>query len=424
MGTTANFDLTQTAFMFNWIANSACIARGSASALADFVYCSLYGMNVQPPLSVQGWALPGMLPQIGSQLYGNPWNLVWGPGVYEFNDSNQKADNTAFVVYSASKDIYIVAIAGTNPAAFLNWLEEDLQVGPQDCVNWSGFSPTGPEPTPIPANQNAPQISLGTALGLWALGSQLQVTQYSKSSGTLVSFLQSLTGASTTQVIFTGHSLGGALSPTLANWALGPTGMTNFKGKIYAMPTAGPTPGNGTYQKAWDAAFQPYTPSGTFNSGNMVQALNRNVWNDQDVVPHAWQYILTSDATQFPPYFFYTKDNILLHSPDGDIAYALIGNWVKKAQDAGAGAFMTMAQNTTPFDIAKTTTTWPIQYYKDGFAVDMSAPGGIYADDLTYLGNLGTIHVWGYGPFAFNIDFSVFQQIHPQPLLTSSPSAS
>ena len=57
------------------------------------------------------------------------------------------------------------------------------------------------------------------------------------------------------------------------------------------MPTAGPTPGNSVYQKAWDAAFpsatSPAVNAGaqtpTFNPGNIVTALNCDVWNTDEL---------------------------------------------------------------------------------------------------------------------------------------------
>src|SRR5690349_16934679 len=98
MTTTANFDLTQTAFLFNWIANSSCLRPGPAGQQADLVYAALGGPGAQNP--ILGLKFPGLLTSLPT-LYGGNWEITWGPGVYQLDPSSGKADNTAFVVYNA-----------------------------------------------------------------------------------------------------------------------------------------------------------------------------------------------------------------------------------------------------------------------------------------------------------------------------------
>lgn len=435
------FDLTQTAFLFNGVANAASLTSGLPESLADFVYTGLYGSGKKViPLVDPMYLQPGVIAKLQTQMVGGDWALTWGPGVYSFTVST-KADNTAFVVYSQSLDTYIVAVAGTDPGAFRDWLLEDLLVGADCCVDWSNITFTGPRPakgtSTSKADATVPQVSLGTAIGVWALGGNLKLGKAAVNSQypTLAAYLLSLNPSNTalakpvsktTQLIFTGHSLGGALSPTLAAWAKGLSsigvapGLPDFPGQIYAMPTAGPTPGNVAYQKAWDAAFPP-TGVPPVNAGgvpfggkNLVTQLNLNVWNLQDVVPHAWTNILSTTSNQTPQIYFYSDGSDTLQTAIGAWKHTLLRDAVTKAAAAGAAGNMAMAANTLPFELdVNGVPNWPIQYYDGEIVESLEEPTGGDAEDKKLLGDLGTIHVSGYGPFAFGIPFSVYQTIHP-----------
>jgi len=419
MATTTNFDVTQTSYLFNWISNASSLQKGSSQQLADYVYCALYGSTNEHPNPFSDKTPPGLIPTLGSQLRGTDWQLSWGPGVYEIDPESGKADNTAYVVYSQSEDTYIIAIAGTDPHAFLDWLKEDFQVGPNDCVDWTPSIPTGARPTGIQADSTKEQISLGTALGIWALGSQLTLSQYAPTTDypRLADYLQNLKPKSNqSTLLFTGHSLGGALSPTLARWAKENTQFSN----ILAMPTAGPTPGNNAYQKAWDTQFQS-TLLNDINPGNLVNKLNRNVWNLQDVVPHAWQYIFTKNVqSSVPPsqqYYFSNASTDLIKlklvSQIGDlIPGTLFRSIASGRQNVADQAGMTRPKYTTPF-----SSSWPTFYYdKDDNVASLEQSTGPYYpdDDDVFLATLGLIHVWGYGSAAFGLDFSIFIQLHPK----------
>lgn len=415
MATTANFDLFQTAFLFNWAANSSCLIKGNAQDLADFVYHDLYG--TKSPIS--GYTLPGIFPQLGASFFGgNHWDLVWGPGVHIIDPLiSQKADNTAFVVYNSTIDTYVVAIAGTDPGAPLDWFVEDFEVGPNDCVAWDKTVATA-KPAKTGAALDQPQLSYGTAFGIWALGSQLTLSRHAPSGpSTLAGFLSGLTVTPTTRIIFTGHSLGGALSPTLAHWAKSFTGLSTAQ--VLALPTAGATPGNKAYQTAWDAAFPPTLPGSPVNLGDQVGYFNCDVWNQQDVVPHAWANIYTSSVQSAgtpPAQQFYFSEPSATQQPNlqtqlGPIEPGtLFRSLAAGRQAAGAGAYMTRSAHTTPFP-----TIWPLQYIDStGSAAALPQPFGPYTGDAsTFLGALAKIHVWGYGLCGFGLDLSVFLAIHP-----------
>ena len=75
-----------------------------------------------------------------------PWDVVWGPAVYESPNSD-RADNNMYVARSNGQPGFpelVVAIAGTNPYSLFDWLVEDLLVTPQ--VPWPSGKPFLPKP--------------------------------------------------------------------------------------------------------------------------------------------------------------------------------------------------------------------------------------------------------------------------------------
>jgi len=229
---------------------------------------------------------------------GNDWTVVWGPEVYvegpisgsqTATSAQFTTSNAMFVAYSAgssvntdSKGRYIVAIAGTNPKSVYDWFTEDFTLAPgttwQTALQtWAGNSKT------VNTTTN-PVITSGTYTGVTNL---LAMTSPTTSGGvTLVEYLQSLPPGTSTLTV-TGHSLGGALSPTLglalidknnpllSNWPLA---------QVNVYPTAGATPGNQAFS---DYFYTNFTASVATSSW---QVWNAVVWNKFDVVPNAWTY--------------------------------------------------------------------------------------------------------------------------------------
>jgi hypothetical protein len=121
----------------------------------------------------------------------------------------------------------------------------------------------------------------------------------------LVAFLQSLSSSSTQQatLIFSGHSLAGALSPPLALALFNPNGgklsLSNWS-KVYVYPTAGPTPGNADFGRYLSSVFPPSTPG-----SRLYQVWNSNVWNNIDVIPHAWKISMLDMITKLYPTSWY-----------------------------------------------------------------------------------------------------------------------
>ncbi|WP_162144307.1 lipase family protein [Methylocaldum szegediense] len=93
-------------------------------------------------------------------------------------------------------------------------------------------------------------------------------------------------------LIFTGHSLGGALSPTLAAWLYGNTQARKNWKNVYVLPTAGATPGNQQVVSFFSEQFPAIT------DGNQVYDIwNKVLRNTLDIVSHAW---LRSDLKKLP----------------------------------------------------------------------------------------------------------------------------
>ena len=187
------------------------------------------------------------------------WTLAWGPAVYRFPIAKYD-DNMMYVVrhVESSSELAIV-IRGTDPPALDDWLAEDFDV--DDQVGW-------------PAGDGDPKISKAISEGLHILVQKLEAPE------NLTTFLtneaRKAHPAGLTLHV-TGHSLGGALSPTLALWLHDNKSQWDPQGKavISVYPLAGPTPGNTAFANYYDSVL-----------GNTTYRL----WNPFDVVPRAWNH--------------------------------------------------------------------------------------------------------------------------------------
>ncbi|MDC0715087.1 hypothetical protein POL68_41955 [Stigmatella sp. ncwal1] len=221
------------------------------------------------------------LPDIHAAMEGQ-WSLAWGPAVFESQPSKTSyADNVMYVAASPDKSVYVVAIAGTNMSSDYDQKTEDLSVNTTKL--WTDAFPSL-KPYGVPSGINPwPVVSTGTALGVNALlGMKDPATQKS-----LVDFLRSLSATDSKTLIFGGHSLGGALAPTLALALFNPSGgpfSTGKWGHVYVLPVAGPTPGNQGLSEFFKQVFPPVS----LNLPQSYYAWNQNIWNSLDAIPHAW----------------------------------------------------------------------------------------------------------------------------------------
>lgn len=232
-------------------------------------------------------------------LIASDWKVVWGPGVYVAGadaTGSFLAANAAFVACSPSENRYVLAIAATDPLSTFDWVVEDFAITPtysyySAMTYWSGSQSSLPKPSD--GGKNIPSLTSATVNGVKNVLSLVDPN----SKTTLLSYLQNdLTLGSGQTLTVTGHSLGGALSPTLAlalvEKATQPvsnnpktanplTGLSASQVQFYA--TAGASPGNSTFTGLLAATLPPTT------SGQVPwQSWNADIYNIYDLVPSAW----------------------------------------------------------------------------------------------------------------------------------------
>jgi hypothetical protein len=199
-------------------------------------------------------------------LIGN-WEIAWGPVVYQALASNY-ADHVMYVAVNDA-NTYVVAIAGTNPKSDYDW---NLDLNVKETVSW--------HPSTDPNDPDL-KISQGTHDGVSNL-----LNMKDGVGKTLVDFLKEITNESAT-LIFTGHSLGGALSPTLALKLMNPYNEfglhKNGWKAVNCYPIAGPTPGDNNFANFFSQVF-PIESEGT----EVWKTWNALIWNNIDMVPNAW----------------------------------------------------------------------------------------------------------------------------------------
>lgn len=237
------------------------------------------------------------LPDIQKAMEGK-WSVVWGPAVFEATESSTSyADNVMYVAASPDQSVYVVAIAGTNGSSDYDKKDEDNSVNTTKL--FKDAFPRLP-PYSVPSGINPwPALSTGTAQGVNNL---LGMTDKLTTQKSLVDFLKSLSATGSKTLIFGGHSLGGALAPTLALALFNPSGgpiKTANWGHVYVLPVAGPTPGNAGLSQFFSQVF-PTTPANV-PQPQPQYAWNQDIWNSLDAVPHAWVVkMIKSIPTLYP----------------------------------------------------------------------------------------------------------------------------
>lgn len=275
---TQPYDIVQTVFQLSLAANGASNISATQTELQGYLNAYLNGGT--DPLGTQ---YAGFFPQMNPSLAGGDWKVVWGPCVYSRRPTlPSSATNAMYVAYSAKLSTYVVAIAATNSTSLYDWVVEDGDVSPIYQAKWPVVLPFVAK-AHLPYLPIQPAISAGTATGISNLLTQPAMVD--SVNGTLQSFLNHVASKDST-LIFCGHSLAGALSPTLALYLYPQPANTAWK-QVLVLPTAGASPGNAPFAKAFAQAYPP-TPSGVsapYGQWNVDYA------NAHDVVPHAWNQL-------------------------------------------------------------------------------------------------------------------------------------
>jgi hypothetical protein len=214
-------------------------------------------------------------------LIGN-WSAVWGPIVYAEDPTSNSvhADNTMGLYYNALDNLFVISIAGTNSNSTFGWFTEDFSVN--SLVEWES----------ITGVFNSGHISKGTSIGLNVLLSMKDANKNTFLEA-LSQYLTNNTIPSGAEIAVAGHSLGGALAPTLALYLSDKKSTWDPSNKlsISTYPTAGPTPGDKDFATYYEKQIK----------ANKI-AYNSK-YNAIDIVPHAWQ---STDLATIPS--FYDKD--------------------------------------------------------------------------------------------------------------------
>jgi lipase (class 3) len=197
---------------------------------------------------------------------GQSWTVVWGPAIYSFpiNYKGRHVDNAIYVVKNTASNDYAIAVAGTDAYSLADWIFEDFLVA--TTVPWLleiGYQPR-------------PRISLATFNGLTILlNIAPPCTPLPGAGQQLVKFLGSITKNGPINLYTTGHSLGGALAPSLTLALDDLRLLWDLRRNATFLPYAfaGPTPGDA----AFAGYFQQKFPGGL-----------QRIWNSLDIVPHAW----------------------------------------------------------------------------------------------------------------------------------------
>ncbi len=203
-------------------------------------------------------------------LIGN-WKCAWGPVVLSSSPSNPDsavANNTMYIAQSLdSPGLYVVAIAGTNPASSFDWASEDADFLLKE---W-------PYATHVKGLFKVkPKVTRGTLTGLTILQNMVDTNL----KQTAFAFLNGQSQANKAITVWvTGHSLGGALSPAYALFLSDSITFQAWNGpvNVYCMPVAGATPGNDSFSNYYSTRL----------GNNTIR-----VWNTLDVVPHAYNYTM------------------------------------------------------------------------------------------------------------------------------------
>lgn len=369
---------------------------GSASVVADSRESAqvLLINQLESQAGAQSMNLISILNTVSQGI----WTVDFRPHVYVALEDIKEASNpngegntyTAVAtnaVYVAKRtgvstpDLYVVAVAGTQPGSLFATFVEDADILPVDFIYGS------PE-------ESKPKISGGTANGVYNVLYNMNKGTYYSPDQDLVSYLSTIQEDGI-QLVFTGHSLGGAIVPALATAIFNENTKVNTSLKNQASdknwmlniyPTAGPDVGNQDYVDLVRTSFPAPSASGG------IYQWNAKVWNSLDMVPHVW-------SNEFTPEIFtlYGSDcgdstNDCLDTPD----------YVTCILKSALELLNAEGENTNPYQPLDSKPAWQfsgtfvqpstIPGYDCGTCSDNSLPPGL----CDFMGEVLYQHMTGY----------------------------
>jgi hypothetical protein len=298
------------------------------------------------------------------------WRVVWGP-CYTLDDPfPPQVSNGVFVAQQVGNHgnplpVYVVAVAGTNALSKYDAETEDFDIDPTEWKR-SGNAPS------------QMQVTTGDMDGLTRLlGMQLPLDN-------IQSYLGGLKGKESITLWFTGHSLGGALSPMLMLALMDPDSLLDTKDtnlslwrQVNLLATAGPSIGNAAFLEHFKSVFSVDNALATF------------VWNAKDVVPHSWDKDTMKALTN--PTNIYGLD-VVANDP--------VGQLIGAQQQSAANQKYVQFEPTPAFD-------GPLAPYTDS-----KNTGVPWTPDSQFLAQLGYQHLNAY-VLAFGADHEWFPQGKP-----------
>lgn len=249
------------------------------------------------------------------------WSVTYGPCVYKLSEAEWKGrqtgpDNAWFAATGpgSQNPVCVVAVAGTARHSIAALTGDVLVTWMMNFENWVKKWTSQNIPRILPAIVAGPDdqekyTSQGTAIAVHDVlsnrGSKYPQTEL------LHQYLATLPKNCT--VIFTGHSLGATIAPTVALGLVKMQDSLKTKVKeILVQLTGGPSAGVGTFSKDFEATFPP------------KDGFNSMLYNQWDLMPQAWSLTLPDQ----------NPDNIFskIYDTATDAAKAEIKDKVEKAK--------------------------------------------------------------------------------------------